>query len=71
MVKRFSTPQDLSAFKGNFAGVKMTIFKAYVIVHHVEGVVIKSNKFHLPKKLPQGDGMSGDAVIIGATEILS
>lgn len=31
MVKRFSTPQDLSPFKGNFAGVKMAISKAYIM----------------------------------------
>ncbi len=42
---------------------------AHRIVRHIEGVLIKSDKFHLPKKLPQGDGMSWDAVVIDATEI--
>lgn len=31
MVKRFSTPENLSPFKGNFAGVKMAISRAYLM----------------------------------------
>lgn len=42
---------------------------AHRIVRHVENVLINSNKFHLPKKLPQGAGMDWEVVIVDATEI--
>ena len=42
---------------------------AHRIVRHVENILIRSNKFHLPKKLPQGDGKDWEVVVIDATEI--
>lgn len=42
---------------------------AHRIVRHIEHLLIQSNKFHLPKKLPQGDGIDWEVVIVDATEI--
>ena len=39
------------------------------IVRHIEDRLIKSDQFHLPKKLPQGAGIDWDVVIVDATEI--
>lgn len=42
---------------------------AHRIVRHIENVLIKSQKFHLPKKLPQGTGVDWEVVLVDATEI--
>lgn len=39
------------------------------IVRHVEGCLIWSNLFNLPKDLPEGEGIDWNVVIIDATEI--
>lgn len=39
------------------------------IVRHIENILIHSNKFHLPKKLPQGTEVDWEVVIVDATEI--
>ena len=36
----------------------------------VEDCLIRSKKFHLPKKLPAGGGLNWDVVIVDATEIV-
>lgn len=43
---------------------------AHRIVRHVENVLINSNKFHLPKKLPSGAGIDWDVVVVDATEMV-
>lgn len=39
------------------------------IVRHVEDCLIQSNLFTLPKKLPEGEGIDWNVVIVDATEI--
>lgn len=39
------------------------------IITKIENILIKSKKFHLPKKLPQGQGIDWDVIIVDATEI--
>lgn len=38
-------------------------------VRWVENILIKSEQFHLPKKLPQGSEVDWEVVVIDATEI--
>ena len=38
-------------------------------VRHIENILIKSNQFHLPKKIPQGTGIDWEVVVVDATEI--
>lgn len=42
---------------------------AHRIVRHVENILINSNRFHLPKRLPTGAGVDWDVVVVDATEI--
>jgi len=35
----------------------------------IENILIKSKKFHLPKKLPQGQGIDWEVVVVDATEM--
>lgn len=42
---------------------------AHRIVVHIENKLIKSDKFHLPKKLPHGSGIDWDVVVVDATDI--
>ncbi len=39
------------------------------IIQKIENILIKSDKFHLPKKLPQGEGLDWEVVVVDATEI--
>ena len=39
------------------------------IIQKIENVLIKSDKFHLPKKLPQGEGIDWGVVVVDATEM--
>ena len=39
------------------------------IVRHVEDCLIQSNLFNLPKKLPEGESLDWNVVIVDATEI--
>jgi hypothetical protein len=39
------------------------------IITKIENTLIKSKKFHLPKKLPQGQGINWDVIVVDATEI--
>ncbi len=39
------------------------------IIHKIENILIKSDKFHLPKKLPHGAGIDWNVVIVDATEM--
>ncbi|ERS01136.1 hypothetical protein Q674_14215 [Acinetobacter sp. COS3] len=39
------------------------------IIQKIENILIKSNKSHLPKKLPQGEGLDWEVVVVDATEI--
>ena len=39
------------------------------IVRYVEGYLIQSNLFNLPKNLPEGEGIDWNVVIVDATEI--
>ncbi|MBU3846103.1 MAG: transposase family protein [Candidatus Acinetobacter avistercoris] len=39
------------------------------IVRHVEGCLIQSNLFNIPKNLPEGEGSDWNVFIIDATEI--
>jgi Helix-turn-helix of DDE superfamily endonuclease len=39
------------------------------IIHHIENRLIKSKLFHLPKKLPRGEGMDWEVVVVDTTEI--
>ena len=39
------------------------------IIQKIENVLIKSDKFHLPKKLPQGEGIDWEVVVVDATEM--
>ena len=39
------------------------------VVPHVEDCLIQSNLFNLPKRLPKGEGIDWDVVIVDATEI--
>ncbi|WP_151769524.1 hypothetical protein, partial [Acinetobacter junii] len=38
-------------------------------IHKIENILIKSDKFHLPKKLPHGAGIDWNVVIVDATEM--
>lgn len=42
---------------------------AHRIVRQIENILINSNQFHLPKKLPSGAGVDWDVVVVDATEI--
>ena len=39
------------------------------IITKIENILITSKKFHLPKKLPQGQGIDWKVVIVDATEM--
>lgn len=39
------------------------------IIQKIENILIKSDKFHLPKKLPQGEGIDWGVVVVDATEM--
>lgn len=39
------------------------------IIHKIENILIKSDKFHLSKKLPHGEGIDCNVVIVNATEM--
>ena len=39
------------------------------IIQKIENLLIKSDKFHLPKKLPQGEGVDWEVIVIDATEM--
>ncbi len=39
------------------------------IITKIENILIKSKKFHLPKKLPQGQGVDWEVVVVDATEM--
>lgn len=39
------------------------------IITKIENILIKSKKFHLPKKLPQGQGIDWEVVVVDATEM--
>ena len=39
------------------------------IIQKIENILIKSDKFHLPKKLPQGEGIDWEVVVVDATEM--
>ncbi|WP_228140758.1 transposase family protein [Acinetobacter sp. TGL-Y2] len=39
------------------------------VIRHVEDCLIKSDLFHLPKSLPEGEGIDWNMVIVDATEI--
>jgi hypothetical protein len=39
------------------------------IITRIENTLIKSKKFHLPKKLPQGQGVDWEVVVVDATEM--
>ena len=39
------------------------------IIQKIENLLIKSDKFHLPKKLPQGEGIDWGVVVVDATEM--
>ncbi|NNH38943.1 transposase family protein [Acinetobacter terrae] len=40
------------------------------IIQKIENILIKSDKFHLPKKLHHGEGLDWDVVIVDATEMV-
>lgn len=40
------------------------------IIQKIENILIKSDKFHLPKKLPHDEGLDWDVVIVDATEMV-
>lgn len=39
------------------------------IIQKIENLLIKSDKFYLPKKLPQGEGADWRVIVIDATEM--
>lgn len=39
------------------------------IITKIENILIKSKKFHLPKKLPQGQGVDWEVIVVDATEM--
>ena len=39
------------------------------IIHKIENILIKSDLFHLPKKLPRGTGTDWEVVVVDATEM--
>lgn len=39
------------------------------IVQKIENILIKSELFHLPKKLPRGEGLDWEVVVVDATEM--
>lgn len=39
------------------------------IIQKIENLLIKSDKFHLPKKLPHGEGVDWEVIVIDATEM--
>lgn len=39
------------------------------IIQKIENILIKSNLFHLPKKLPCGEGVDWEVVVVDATEM--
>ena len=39
------------------------------IIQNIENVLIKSELFHLPKKLPRGEGIDWEVVVVDATEM--
>ncbi|MEB3754897.1 transposase family protein [Acinetobacter sp. MD2(2019)] len=39
------------------------------IITKIENILIKSKKFHLPKKLPQGQGIDWEVIVVDATEM--
>lgn len=39
------------------------------IIQKIENLLIKSDKFYLPKKLPQGEGADWGVIVIDATEM--
>ena len=39
------------------------------IVQKIENILIKSELFHLPKKLPRGEGIDWEVVVVDATEM--
>ena len=39
------------------------------IIQKIENLLIKSDKFHLPKKLPKGEGVDWEVIVIDATEM--
>lgn len=39
------------------------------IIHKIENILIKSELFHLPKKLPRGEGVDWEVVVVDATEM--
>lgn len=39
------------------------------IIKKVENLLIKSDLFHLPKKLPRGEGVDWEVVVVDATEM--
>ncbi len=43
---------------------------AHRIVQHIENVLINSNKFHLPKKLPPGCDIDWEVVLVETTELV-
>ena len=45
-------------------------FSASRIIRKIDNILIKSDKFHLPKKLPHGEGLDWDVVIVDTTEIV-
>ncbi|RYE31849.1 MAG: hypothetical protein EOP48_31275 [Sphingobacteriales bacterium] len=41
------------------------------VIRHIENILIKSNQFHLPKRIPQGTGVDWEVVVADATEMPS
>ncbi len=41
----------------------------HVLFKRLKTFLIKSDKFHLPKKLPQGEGVDWEVIVIDATEM--
>ena len=39
------------------------------IINKIENILIKSELFHLPKKLPRGEGSDWEVVVVDATEM--
>ncbi|WP_143221723.1 transposase family protein [Acinetobacter sp. ANC 5600] len=39
------------------------------IIQKIENLLIKSDKFHLPKKLPKGEGVDWEVIVIDANEM--
>ena len=39
------------------------------IIQKIENILIKSELFHLPKKLPRGEGIDWEVVVVDATEM--